>query len=194
MSTRAATTEHVDPSGAIVFTDIVGFTELTAVQGDDAALAVLTRQDHLVRDALPASARVVKELGDGLLLWFTGAGDAVATSLRLQTRYDEVAGDDFPLGVRIGIHWGSPKRRGNDIIGHDVNLASRIAALAGAGEVLCSEVAAQRAAADGISADVVFEPLGPVYVRGIVDPVPLVRVSSTDDARSDGRLSIRASE
>ena len=56
--------------GAIVFTDIVGFTALTDMHGDDVALALLERQERMVRAALPASARVVKELGDGLLLWF----------------------------------------------------------------------------------------------------------------------------
>ncbi|HUI48231.1 MAG TPA: adenylate/guanylate cyclase domain-containing protein, partial [Acidimicrobiia bacterium] len=56
--------------GAIVFTDIVGFTALTDAHGDDLALALLERQEQMVRAALPEAARVVKELGDGLLLWF----------------------------------------------------------------------------------------------------------------------------
>lgn len=54
--------------GTLVFTDIVGFTEYTALRGDEGALALLSLQDRLVQDALPPNARVVKELGDGLLL------------------------------------------------------------------------------------------------------------------------------
>ena len=56
--------------GAVAFTDIVGFTEFCAVRGDDEALALLSLQERLVRNALPPGARIVKELGDGLLLWF----------------------------------------------------------------------------------------------------------------------------
>jgi class 3 adenylate cyclase len=66
-----------DPAGAIVFTDIVGFTELTDVHGDDLAIAVVERQLELVREVLPERARIVKELGDGLLLWFDDPVEAV---------------------------------------------------------------------------------------------------------------------
>ena len=165
------------PSGAIVFTDIVGFTELTALRGDDAAVSLLARQDALIAATLPPDGRVVKELGDGLLLWFDSARSAVLTSVALQDRYEAESLTDLPLWVRIGIHWGCPRRRGDDIIGHDVNLASRIAGVAAAGEVLCSLVAAEQAQRDGPLPGITFERLGPVVVKGIPDPVPLTRVA-----------------
>ncbi len=171
--------------GVIAFTDIVGFTEITDAQGDDVALALLDRQDRLVRTALGNSGRVVKELGDGLLLWFDDADVALARCLDLQAQFDEEG--DLPLWVRMGLHWGCPRRRGDDIIGRDVNLAARITALAGGGEVLCSEALAGRATADG---NVLFEPLGPVFVRGISEPVGLMRVQRApvrDPARADLR-------
>jgi adenylate cyclase len=159
-------------TGAIVFTDIVGFTHFTQERGDDIALALLERKEKLVRDALPDTGRVVKELGDGLLLWFGDACDALQTCVALQAEFEREATDDLPLWVRMGLHWGCPRRRGDDIVGHDVNLAARIVELAGPGEVLCSSVAAEAAGAvPGIS----FEELGPVFVRGIDDPVPLLR-------------------
>jgi len=158
-------------SGAIVFTDIVGFTKLTDTHGDDVALALLERQEKLVRDALPECSRVVKELGDGLLLWFDDPRAAIDTCLRLHRLFDE-DDDDIPLWVRMGMHWGTPRRRGDDIVGHDVNLAARIVELAGPGELLCSESTMDAA---GEIDGVVFEPLGPVFVRGIADPVPIVR-------------------
>jgi adenylate cyclase len=158
-------------SGAIVFTDIVGFTKLTDTHGDDVALALLERQEKLVRDALPECSRVVKELGDGLLLWFDDPRAAIDTCLRLHRLFDE-DDDDIPLWVRMGMHWGTPRRRGDDIVGHDVNLAARIVELAGPGELLCSESTIDAA---GEIDGVVFEPLGPVFVRGIADPVPIVR-------------------
>jgi adenylate cyclase len=184
--------------GAIVFTDIVGFTKLTDHHGDDVALALLERQERLVRAALPPSARVVKELGDGLLLWFDDPREAIDTCLRLQCDFDTMsetdAADavdetDVPLWVRIGVHWGCPRHRGDDIVGRDVNLAARIVDLAGPGEVLCSE--------DTIGAiddhgGFAFEPLGPVYVRGISEPIAIVRVMNAtvgDELGCDGRAT-----
>src|SRR5262249_33342307 len=171
--------------GEIVFTDIVGFTKLTDHHGDDVALALLERQERLVRGALPPNARVVKELGDGLLLWFDDPREALDTCLRLQCEFvtrNETADahgradeDDVPLWVRSGMHWGCPRRRGDDIVGRDVNLAARIVDLAGPGEVLCSE---ETLGAIDDRAGFEFEPLGPVFVRGISEPVEIVRVMS----------------
>jgi len=159
-------------SGTIVFTDIVGFTQLTDEHGDDLALSLLERQEQIVRAALPDTARVVKELGDGLLLWFDDPRAAIVTMLALQTAFEEESDGELPMWVRIGMHWGCPRVRGDDIIGRDVNLASRITDLAGPGEVLCSEATATQA---GDVPGVAFETLGPVYVRGIAEPVPLMR-------------------
>ena len=159
--------------GAIVFTDIVGFTMLTDKGGDDVAVGLLERQEKIVRGALPRCSRVVKELGDGLLLWFDDPCEAIVTCVRLQHEFEAADDLDVPLWVRIGVHWGAPRVRGDDIVGHDVNLAARIVDLAGPGEVLCSEATANVV---GSQPGVEFEPLGPVFVRGIADPVPIVRV------------------
>ncbi|MCI0890327.1 MAG: hypothetical protein J4O04_05920, partial [Chloroflexi bacterium] len=82
--------------GTVVFTDIVGFTEFTALRGDDEAIALLSKQERLVRSVLPPKARIVKELGDGLLLWFEDACEALSTTLRLQQLYEETADSDMP--------------------------------------------------------------------------------------------------
>jgi adenylate cyclase len=162
-------------TGTIVFTDIVGFTQLTDEHGDDLAMTLLERQELLVRRTLPDTARVVKELGDGLLLWFDDAGAAIATCLVLQHAFENESEGDMPMWVRIGMHWGCPRARGDDIVGRDVNLAARISELAGPGEVLCSEATAEQA---GALPGVDFEPLGSVFVRGIADAVPLMRAIS----------------
>ena len=75
--------EHRNAAGAVAFTDIVGFTEFCALRGDDEAVALLSLQERLVRDALPPGARIVKELGDGLLLWFPTALASLTTCLDL---------------------------------------------------------------------------------------------------------------
>ena len=161
--------------GAVVFTDIVSFTEFTAVEGDEAANALLTAQEEIVNQLLPSSARLVKELGDGLMLWFPDAGSAIDTALQLLKQFDEYSIETLqPLWVRMGIHWGSQTRRRDDLIGHDVNLAARIADQAGPSELLVSEATLDQVSSPAIE----FEEIGPVVMKGIPDPVRLFRAAS----------------
>ena len=165
-------TAPVPVLGTIVFTDLVGFTSYTDTEGDGAALAVLDRQLSLVRDVLApyAGARVVKEIGDGLMLWFASAVDAVAAAGRLRDRLEHARDDGFPLALRIGVHTGEALPRGDDdLIGGAVNIASRIADAAGPGEILGSETTLTAARANG--ATISPRPVGAVYVKGIAEPV-----------------------
>lgn len=160
--------------GTVVFTDIVGFTEFTALRGDGEALTMLSTQERLVREELPEGARIVKELGDGLLLWFPDACDALRTILRLQERFEAESTETLlPLWVRAGMHSGRQSRRGDDLVGHDVNVAARVVDVAGPGEVLLSDATLQQIS--GRLPDVSFEELGPVMMKGIPDPVRLYR-------------------
>jgi adenylate cyclase len=161
--------------GAIVFTDLVGFTEYTATRGDRKALAVLGAQESIVSAVLPEGARVVKELGDGLLLFLPDRDAAVSTCLAILEGFDRAAdADEMPLWVRAGLHWGRPSRRGHDLIGHDVNVAARIVDVAAPGELLCS--GAMLTAGPSDPGSVEYVEIGPVMMKGIPDPIDLYRV------------------
>jgi len=165
---------HDVVEGTVMFTDIVGFTEFTALRGDVEALSLLALQERIVSDELTDDARIVKQLGDGLMLWFGDPCEAIRTGLRLQERFEEESMNiDAPLWVRIGVHAGRQTRRGSDLLGHDVNVASRIMSLANSGEVLASEATVERA--NGGLEDVEFEQLGPVVMKGIPTPINLYR-------------------
>lgn len=170
--------------GTVVFTDIVGFTAFTAEEGDAAAMGVLAAQEAAVHEVLPDSARVVKELGDGMMLWFPDAASAISTAVLLQSCLggedlddDPVGPDGFPLWLRIGAHTGTQSRRRDDLIGHDVNVAARIVDLAGPREVLVSDATRRRAEA-GLEG-VAFVEIGPVFVKGVADPVWIHRAEPT---------------
>jgi class 3 adenylate cyclase len=163
--------------GAIVFTDLTGFSEFTAISGDEAALTLLSAQERTIRDALDRRGRIVKNLGDGFLLWFRDACAAIETCLTLQETFESQSFEqDLPIWVRIGIHYGHPLRHGRDIVGHDVNIAARIVDLAQTGEVLVSQACteAMRHELPGVY----FEEVGPAVMKGIPEAVTLYRAIS----------------
>jgi class 3 adenylate cyclase len=174
-----------DPAeGAIAFTDLVGFTEFTAARGDAEAVTVLGTQERIVNAALPAGARVVKELGDGMLLFLPDTASALAVCLEILAGFDRAAdADEMPLWVRAGLHWGRAARRGDDLIGHDVNVAARIVDVAAPGELLCSGAMMETGAPHDESIE--FVELGPVVMKGIPDPIDLYRVERADISLDD---------
>src|SRR3990172_9798319 len=175
MTAAATLPDQRSVQGTIMFTDIVGFTEFNALRGDSEAIQLLSLQERIVKEELAGDSRIVKELGDGLMVWFADACDAIDTGLRLQERFEEEAwNSDTPLWVRIGLHHGQQTRRGQDLLGHDVNVASRIMNFADSGEGPASEATIQQA--DARLPGVEFERLGPVVMKGIPTPVNLFRV------------------
>ena len=119
---------------AIVFTDIVGFTKLSA-QNEPAALNLLEKQRELLKPIVEKhGGSWLKEIGDGLLLSFNTNLEAVNCAIALQKTVQEI--DD--LNLRIGIHQGEVVFQGNDVLGDDVNIAARIEPFAAPGGIAIS--------------------------------------------------------
>jgi len=118
----------------VVFTDLEGFTSFTAQHGDDAASHLLVEHQRVVGPIVRGgSGRVVKSLGDGLLLTFTSPQAAVLAGLEL------VGVQPAPLRLRIGMHHGEVHvRRDHDVVGHVVNIAARVTEVAHGGEALAT--------------------------------------------------------
>jgi class 3 adenylate cyclase len=174
-ATSAATTVV----GSVLFTDLVGFTDFNEGRGDVAALDVLDRQRSIVDAWLSADSRVVKELGDGLMVYFANAAEAVKVACDLMEAIDQArARDEFPLAVRMGLHHGEALVRGDDLVGSTINIAARVCDLAGPGELLVSDDAigaGERALAPSVIS--CFRPIGPAQVRGVARPVWLHRLT-----------------
>jgi len=159
----------------VLFTDLVGFTEFTDAFGDAAAVGVLDAQSAIAGRALvDARGRLVKEIGDGLMFWFPDPDPALATATSILRAIDDARSDGgFPLGIRMGMHSGEVVARGDDIVGHTVNVAARIVDLAGPGELVVSDSVV--AGLDPKAAT--FEPVGPARVKGVEAPVWLHRLA-----------------
>jgi len=130
---------------SIMFTDIVGSTEMCSRHGDDAAIHMLGVHDRIVRAAVGANnGREVKHTGDGIMAAFNSAASAVKTACAIQGQLNDHngAGPDLPVVVRIGISAGEPVEQAADLFGSTVQLAARLCAQAQPGQVLVSNVVA----------------------------------------------------
>jgi adenylate cyclase len=155
---------------AIAFVDLAGFTALTERGGDEVAVrSAVGLQDVCEAIARAHGGRLVKLLGDGAMLYFPEPVRAVRACLDVLDRADAVA----DARVHIGLNTGPLVARDGDYFGHTVNLAARIAGVAAPGSLLVTEPIAA-AWADGT---VRFEPMAPVRVKGVSEPVAVFAAS-----------------
>ena len=164
-------------SAAIAFVDLAGFSAITDVFGDEAALAVLEAFEKLVTESLRQGGRLVKWIGDEVMLAFPDPDAALRAlaSLLPACRADS----RLPL-TRAGVHYGPVIARGTDFFGATVNIASRITASTSAGRVLATRPIAAVAEANGVA----VEPLGAVSLRSMAEKIPLfsIQLAETVDA------------
>jgi adenylate cyclase len=136
---------------AILFTDLVGFSEWALQAGDTSTLELLRAVGTAVEEAVLAhDGRVVKRLGDGLMATFLDAQEAVNAALDAQAAVTELDVDGYTPQMRAGVHWGRPRKLGGDYLGVDVNVAARVCDAAKAGQVLVSDTALARLARDSL--------------------------------------------
>ncbi len=131
-----------DGRGAILFSDIEESTALNERVGDRAWVRLIGEHDKQVRRLVKArSGHVVKSQGDGFMIAFASAEQAVRCGIDMQDALHRNAQHKRRNGirVRIGIHLGRSVRRGDDLFGRNVAMAARVAAEACGGEVLVSD-------------------------------------------------------
>jgi class 3 adenylate cyclase len=125
----------------VLFTDIVGHTEMMQRLGDTEGRDVLREHERITRVTLNAHGGAeVKTMGDGFLASFGSVTAAMECAIALQRAFASyTAAMPEPLHVRVGLNAGEPIEEDGDLFGSTVILASRIAAQAGAGEILIPE-------------------------------------------------------
>ncbi len=169
----SAKTLPIDDSAfrAIMFTDMVGSTEMTAKLGDAMAVEVLRAHDAIIRRSLEHyRGSEIKHLGDGIMASFDDAPSSVACAIKIQQElasYNENSGT--PIRVRIGIHAGEPVEESNDLFGTAVQIAARICDVAQAGTILVSREVKEACS----GANLAFAPTGSESLKGFSEPVQL---------------------
>jgi adenylate cyclase len=152
---------------AMMFLDLVGYTRLTEEHGDAAAAALAETLAVLVnRSAREHGGVPVKWLGDGVMIHHREPAGAVLSALGLVAQLPEAG---LPP-AHVGVAAGPVVAQGGDYFGRTVNLAARVAAHAGAGQVLVSGSVAESAPPQGVR----FVEQGELPLKGFAHPVRLL--------------------
>jgi class 3 adenylate cyclase len=167
-----------EPAGAfrtVLFTDLVGHTEMMRRLGDDRGREVLREHERITRELLKQHGGAeVKTMGDGFMASFASVTKAMDCAIALQRAFAAHEGE--PLLVRVGLNAGEPIEEDGDLFGSTVILASRVAAKAGAGEILIPEPL--RHLLTGKS--YVYADRGETMLKGFEDAVRLYEVRWTE--------------
>jgi adenylate cyclase len=153
---------------AIAFCDLAGYTRFTEEEGEEEAVSIVERFVDGVNDTLPDDARVIKTIGDEVMIVGQDVQAITDWAVGFQTLFPERP------EPRIGIHYGATLYRDGDYFGREVNLASRVVARARGGEVLVSDAVVERVAE---SEHLAFEGVGQVKLKGFSEPVLLCRAT-----------------
>ena len=157
---------------AIAFADLTGYTRLTEEAGELEALDAVERFVDAVEGTLPDNARVVKMIGDEVMVVGTDPSALIDWAVGFQRLQSE-----RPL-PRIGIHYGDVLYRDGDYYGRDVNIAARIAARAAGREVLVTRPVVEHA-----GSHLEFDRIGEITLKGFTEPTEmfLAQVGDEDD-------------
>jgi len=169
---------------AILFSDIAGFTELTA--GDEEKAVDLINQQRELFQPIVAEfdGEWLKEIGDGLLLSFTSSKKAINCAIKLQEKTKNIQN----LDIRIGIHQGDVIISDNDVLGDDVNIASRIEPISAVGGIAVSE----KVIMDLMSSpEYSFKFLGMPELKGVKQKVKVFSLSSHSMAVPKVKFSVQ---
>ena len=147
---------------AFLFCDLKDFTHYVELQGDAAAIVVIEEFFNVVTRERGDTGRVVKALGDGAMLAYDRAADAVAAGARV---IRATSSKDTP-GVHASVHHGIAIARDGDYFGGSVNLAARLLALAERDQLVATKAVVESAERDGFE----WESIGDHAIRGVASP------------------------
>jgi class 3 adenylate cyclase/tetratricopeptide (TPR) repeat protein len=158
----------------LLFTDLVGSTELLARAGDEDAQKILSSHHHLLNDVVAEhGGHEVKWLGDGLMVAFPSAADALSCAIAMQQAARRPVGG-VDLQIRVGLTAGEALRDATDYFGTPVVTAKRLCDRAAAGQILCSDIVAGLLAG---RPGFVFASVGELELKGLPAPVPTYEVT-----------------
>jgi class 3 adenylate cyclase/DNA-binding SARP family transcriptional activator len=171
----ASAAERTTGTVTLLFTDQVGSTETLQRLGDEEGERLRRAHFALLREAAGMhGGEEVKNLGDGLMVAFVSAVDAVVCAITMQQAVDRARASGEPqFAVRIGLNVGEPIRDEGDYFGTPVVIAKRLCDAGAPGQILASELVR---ALIGTRGGFAYRALGAVPLKGVAEPVPACEV------------------
>jgi class 3 adenylate cyclase/YHS domain-containing protein len=160
-----------EPHRTVVFGDLAGYTALTDAHGDVSAANVAQRFFAMTEDVLSGDARLVKTIGDAVMVVTSEPRHGVLLGLDLLRAVEREP--EFP-GVRIGVHHGPVLERDADVFGATVNIAARLTAHAGIGQLLTTNAITSLL---GDSGHLTTVALGPTLLKNVFEPIEIYAVT-----------------
>jgi adenylate cyclase len=155
---------------AVAFADLAGYTRLTEEEGEMEAVDAVERFVEAVEITLPEEARVIKTIGDEVMVVGSDPSALTDWAVGFQSMHTE-----RPL-PRIGIHYGLAIYRDGDYYGRDINIAARVAARSAAGEVLVTKPVVEHA-----GSHLEFDRIAEVQLKGFSEPTEIFLASMPDE-------------
>jgi len=160
---------------AIVAADVVGYSRLMGEDEPGTVAAVAAVREDVIRPAIAArGGRLVKSMGDGFLLEFPSAVQAIESAAEIQRRLQVDRADGKRIDLRIGVNVGDIMVEDGDVFGDGVNVAARLESLAQPGSIYLSSAAYDQVR-DKVRFD--FDDLGEHSLRNICRPVHVFRLT-----------------
>jgi adenylate cyclase len=157
---------------AIAFADLAGYTRLTEEEGEAQAVDAVEHFVELVELTLPDDARIIKTIGDEVMVVASDPGALTSWAVGLQ----EAVAEERPL-PRIGVHVGDTLYRDGDYYGREVNLAARVAARSAGGEVLVTRPVVEASRGQPLE----FDRIAEIRLKGFSEPTEIFIARAAED-------------
>ena len=162
-------------NAAVLFTDIVGSTELAQSMSPEVAAEVRHRHFSVLHQTIiEVGGTKVRDLGDGLMVVFPSSSTAMACAVAMQQAVErDIRDQGHTVGLRVGLSAGEVVREGNDYFGGPVIEAARLCAACESGQILAVDIVRLTVSQSGRHE---CRSIGEINLKGIPDPVAIVEV------------------
>jgi len=157
--------------------DLSGYTALTEAHGGISAARIVKRYIEIVQECIHEGSRLVETIGDEVIIAGNDAVKLIRLSLDLRAKVEKEP--NFPA-VHIGIHAGYVLEQDGKYFGSAINIASRTAAHARAGQILCTEAVIDLIADKSA---IHYQPLGKIPFKNIAEPITVFEIDAGHPAR-----------
>ena len=176
-----------------LFADLRDYTGFVERMGDQAAAALVGAYRRLIRERVKESSGAeIKVEGDAIFVTFPSARQAIScgASILQDAAAHTLKQPELPMRIGIGLHSGEPVAQEDDFIGATVNVAARIGAAAGGGQLLISDVVRGLVRT---GAPFPLRDRGPVFLKGLSEPIHLYEVAWSDEVPGDSATLLQGS-